>query len=157
MPDRAVTAAGGQGTPVTPESVIATGSLLGDLVAPPQVPSRHYRGGFRYALQRVLPDCVPDPHLSACMGTDIFVNARKIMPVVLARAAERGEIEVDAIRPRVSPLPSRSRQHRTVRPTPGFRSRMVPSPKWFPPQNGSLPGIRSSLSKPGSTDPVGVR
>jgi AcrR family transcriptional regulator len=90
---------------VTPASIRDTGSLRGDLVAALTVASRWHNGPVRQALQGVLSDLYRDPQLSALLSPDIFGNAAKVMPVILQRASERGEVDLDRITPRVAMLP----------------------------------------------------
>ena len=90
---------------VTPASIPDTGSLRGDLVAALSVASRWYDGPVRQALHGVLSDLYHDPQLSALLRPDIFGNAAKVMPVILRRASERGEVDLDRITPRVAMLP----------------------------------------------------
>jgi AcrR family transcriptional regulator len=90
---------------VTPASIPDTGSLRGDLVAALRVASRWYDGPVRQALHGVLSDLYRDPQLSALLHRDIFGNAAKAMPVILRRAGERGEVDLDRITPRVAMLP----------------------------------------------------
>jgi AcrR family transcriptional regulator len=90
---------------VTPASIPDTGSLRGDLVAALSVASRWHDGLVRQALHGVLSDLYRDPQLSAFLRPDIFGNAAKVMPVILRRASERGEVDLDRITPRVATLP----------------------------------------------------
>jgi AcrR family transcriptional regulator len=90
---------------VTPASIRDTGSLRGDLAAALTVASRWYNGPVRQALQGVLSDLYRDPQLSALLHRDMFGNATKVMPVILRRADERGEVDLDRITPRVAMLP----------------------------------------------------
>jgi AcrR family transcriptional regulator len=90
---------------VTPASIRDTGSLRGDLAAALTVASRWYNGPVRQALQGVLSDLYHDPQPSALLHRDIFGNAAKVMPVILRRAGERGEVDPDRITPRVAMLP----------------------------------------------------
>jgi AcrR family transcriptional regulator len=87
---------------LTPARVVDTGSLRGDMLAVLQTASRRFSGPFREALQGVLSDCYRDPHLSAHLRADIFGNAAKVMPVILGRAADRGEVDITTIPPRVA-------------------------------------------------------
>jgi len=88
--------------PLAPEGVVDTGSLRGDMLALLRTASRHYSGLFREALQGVISDCYRDPQLSAHLRADIFGNAAKVMPVILARAAGRGEVDITTVPPRVA-------------------------------------------------------
>jgi AcrR family transcriptional regulator len=90
---------------VTPASIRDTGSLRGDLVAALTVASRWHNGPVRQALQGVLSDLYRDPQLSTLLHRDLFGNAAKVMPVILRRASERGEVDLDRITPRVALLP----------------------------------------------------
>jgi AcrR family transcriptional regulator len=90
---------------VTPASIRDTGSLRGDLVAALTVASRRYNGPVRQALHGVMSDFYRDQELSALLHSDIFGNAAKVMPVILRRASERGEVDLDQITPRVATLP----------------------------------------------------
>jgi AcrR family transcriptional regulator len=90
---------------VAPASIPDTGSLRGDLVAALSVASRWYDGPLRQALHGVLSDLYRDRQLSAFLRPDIFGNAAKVMPVILRRASERGEVDLDRITPRVAMLP----------------------------------------------------
>jgi AcrR family transcriptional regulator len=87
---------------VTPAGIPDTGSLRGDLVAVLMVASRWYDGPVRQALHGVLSDLYRDPQLSALLRRDIFGNAAKAMPVILRRAGERGEVDLNRITPRVA-------------------------------------------------------
>ena len=90
---------------VTPASIPDTGSLRGDLAAALAVASRWYDGPVRQALHGVMSDFYRDPQLSGSLHADIFGNAAKVMPVILRRAGERGEVDPDQISPRVAMLP----------------------------------------------------
>ena len=90
---------------ITPASIPDTGSLRGDLVAALTVASQWHNGPVRQALHGVLSDLYHDPQLSALLHPDIFGNAAKVMPVILRRAGERGEVDLDRITPRVAMLP----------------------------------------------------
>jgi AcrR family transcriptional regulator len=87
---------------VTPEGIPDTGSLRGDLVAVLTVASRWYDGPVRQALHGVLSDLYRDSQLSALLHRDIFGNAAKVMPVILRRADERGEVDLNRITARVA-------------------------------------------------------
>jgi AcrR family transcriptional regulator len=90
---------------VASASIPDTGSLRGDLVAALSAASRWYDGPLRQALHGVLSDLYRDRQLSAFLRPDIFGNAAKVMPVILRRASERGEVDLDRITPRVAMLP----------------------------------------------------
>jgi AcrR family transcriptional regulator len=90
---------------VTPASIPDTGSLRGDLVAALSVAARWYDGPARQALQGVLSDLYRDPQLSGLLHRDLFGNAARAMPVILRRAGERGEVDLDRITPRVAMVP----------------------------------------------------
>jgi AcrR family transcriptional regulator len=87
---------------LTPASIVDTGSLRGDMLALLRVASRRFSGLFREALQGVLSDCYRDPELSAHLHADTFGNAARVMPVILGRAADRGEVDTTTIPPRVA-------------------------------------------------------
>jgi AcrR family transcriptional regulator len=90
---------------VTPTSIPDTGSLRGDLVAALTVASRWHSGPVRQALHGVMSDLYTDPQLSALLQPDILGTAAKVMPVILQRASDRGEVDPDQITPRVAMLP----------------------------------------------------
>jgi AcrR family transcriptional regulator len=90
---------------VTPGRIRDTGSLRGDLVAALTVASRWYSGPIRQALHGVMSDFYRDPQLSASLHSDIIGNAAKVMPVILQRAAQRGEVDLGRMSPRVARLP----------------------------------------------------
>lgn len=90
---------------VTPAGIRDTGSLRGDLAAALTVASRWYNGPVRPALHGVMADFYSDPQLSALLHSNIVGNAAKVMPVILQRASDRGEVDLARISPRVAMLP----------------------------------------------------
>jgi AcrR family transcriptional regulator len=90
---------------VTEESIPDTGTLRGDVIAVLAVASRWYDGPIRQALHGVMSDFYRDPRLAASLHSDMFGNAAKVMPVILRRASERGEVDLERITPRVALLP----------------------------------------------------
>ncbi len=90
---------------VTPASIPDTGTLGGDVIAVLTAASRWYDGPIRQALHGVMSDLYRDPRLAASLHSDMFGNAAKVMPVILRRASERGEVDLERITRRVAMLP----------------------------------------------------
>jgi hypothetical protein len=61
-----------------------------------------------------MSDFYRNPRLAASLHSDMFGNAAKVMPVILRRAAERGEVDLERIPPRVAMLPFDLFRHEVI-------------------------------------------
>jgi AcrR family transcriptional regulator len=104
-PELVIAAAQHKTPRLTPENIPDTGTLRGDLINVLHQASEHYEGLFREALHGVMSDFYRDPKLAAFLHVDVFGNAARLIPVILERASERGEIDPGRITPRQARLP----------------------------------------------------
>jgi AcrR family transcriptional regulator len=91
--------------PILSGPVPDTGSLRGDVLALLSRMSDRFAARGLEVLHSFLADYYRDDELFAYLQTQTFQVGSNIMMTILQRAAERGEVQLDTIPPRVATLP----------------------------------------------------